>query len=88
MLPVVGLGAGVYVSADGPYSGVASFVLGSYLGVFGVVLTLGGLLASDQVPLLAGVGIILSSLGIVAIAASVLRFVAAYRSTAPAVSSE
>lgn len=88
VFPVVGLGAGVYVYADGPYSGVALLLLGSYLGVFGFALIFGGLLATDQGTLLAGVGIILLGSAIVSIAASIQRFVSAYRSTVPTFGSQ
>ena len=73
VLPAVGLAAGVYAYADGPYSGVSLFCLGSYLGVFGVGLAFGTLAAeSPSVPLLIG-GVALVALAVVAIVASLLR---------------
>ncbi len=73
VLPAVGLAAGVYAYAGGPYSGVPLFCLGSYLGVFGVGLAFGTLAAeSPSVPLLIG-GVALVALAVVAIVASLLR---------------
>jgi hypothetical protein len=43
VLPAAGLLAGAYVSLGGPYSGVPLFLLGSYLGLFGLGLLLSGL---------------------------------------------
>ncbi|GGJ13365.1 hypothetical protein GCM10008995_24020 [Halobellus salinus] len=73
VLPALGLASGVYAYADGPYSGVSLFCLGSYLGVFGVGLAFGTLAtASTSVPLLIG-GVVLVALAVVAIVASLLR---------------
>lgn len=88
VFPVVGLGSGVYVYADGTYSGIALFLPGSYLGVFGVALIFGGLLTPNQGTPLVGVGIILLSSAIVSITASIRRFVSAYRSTVPTFGSQ
>ena len=73
VLPVLGVLAGIYAYAGGPYSGVPLFCLGSYLGVFGVGLAFGTLAAeSPSVPLLIG-GVALVALAVVAIVASLLR---------------
>jgi hypothetical protein len=73
VLPTVGLAVGVYAYAGGPYSGIPLFCLGSYLGVFGVGLAFGTLVAeSPSVPLLIG-GVALVALAVVAIVASLLQ---------------
>jgi hypothetical protein len=75
VLPALGLAAGVYAYAGGPYSGIPLFCLGSYLGVFGVGLAFGTLVAeSPSIPLLIG-GVTLVALAVVAIVASLLRLV-------------
>jgi hypothetical protein len=75
VLPALGLAAGVYTSASGPYAGIPLFCFGSYLGVFGVGLAFGTLAAvSPSIPLLIG-GIALVALGVVAILTSLLRLV-------------
>lgn len=73
VLPVAGLLAGVYAYADGPYSAVPLFLLGSYLGVFGLALTLGSALGPNLLGIPLGVGVLLLSLSLVALVASVLR---------------
>jgi len=77
VLPVLGVGVGVYASAGGPYSGAPLFALGSYLGVFGVGLAFGTLAAASTSPLLLIAGLALVALGVVAIVASLLRLVGA-----------
>ncbi|MCQ4334181.1 hypothetical protein KM295_11970 [Natronomonas sp. F2-12] len=79
VLPVTGLLAGVYAYTDGPYSVVPLFFLGSYLGVFGLALTLGSVLGPNPIGLFVGVGIVLLSLSLVALVASVLRSTASVR---------
>lgn len=83
VLPVVGLLAGIYASVGGPYGAVPLFVLGSYLGIFGLALTLGYLLAPTPMGLPLVVGIVLLPLSIVALVASVLQLVASLRSGPP-----
>jgi hypothetical protein len=73
VLPVAGLLAGAYAYADGPYSAVLLFALGSYLGVVGLSLTLGSLLAPAPAGLILGVGLLIVALALAALAASVLR---------------
>ena len=73
LLPVAGFLAGVYAYADGPYSVVPLFLLGSYLGVFGLGLTLGSVLGSTPVGLPRGIGVVPLSLSLVALVTSVLR---------------
>lgn len=73
VLPILGLAAGAYAYAGGPYSGIPLFCLGSYLGVFGVGLAFGTLVAtSPSIPLVIG-GVTLVALAVVAIVASLLR---------------
>ena len=73
VLPALGLAAGLYAYAGGPYSGIPLFCLGSYLGVFGVGLAFGTLVAeSPSVPILVG-GVALVALAVAAIVASLLR---------------
>ena len=73
VLPVLGLAAGVYAYVGGPYSGIPLFSLGSDLGVFGVGLAFGTLVAaSPSLPLLIG-GVTLVALAVVVIVASLLR---------------
>ncbi|MEF8840229.1 MAG: hypothetical protein V5A62_01200 [Haloarculaceae archaeon] len=79
VLPVAGLLAGVYAYSDGPYSVVPLFLLGSYLGVFGLALTLGSVLGPNPIGLPLGIGIVLLSLSLVAVVASVLRSTASVR---------
>jgi len=73
VLPVAGVLAGVYAYTDGPYSVVPLFLLGSYLGVFGLGLTLGGVLGTGPLGVPFGVGVLLSVLSVVALVASILR---------------
>jgi len=73
VLPVAGILAGAYAYADGPYSVPPLFLLGSYLGVFGIALTLGTLLGPNPVGVHLGVGVVLLGLSLVALVASVLR---------------
>lgn len=73
VLPVIGLISGVYAALDGPYSTVPVFVLGSYLGVFGLALVFGTLLSPNPVGITTGIGIALLALSVVALVASLLR---------------
>jgi len=73
VLPVAGLLAGVYAYTDGPYSVVPLFLLGSYLGVFGLGLALGSVLGTNPIGVTAGAGLLLSLLSLVALMAGVLR---------------
>jgi len=73
VLPVAGLLAGVYAYTDGPYGVVPLFLLGSYLGVFGLGLTLGSVLGTNPIGISLGVGVVLLVLSLVALVASVLR---------------
>jgi hypothetical protein len=76
LLPVGGVFAGVYAVIDGPYSTVLLFDFGSYLGVFGLALTFGRLLASDPISLLLWIGITFLLLSVTALVASVRPLVA------------
>jgi hypothetical protein len=76
LLPVAGFGAGVYAYADGPYSVVPLFLLGSYLGVFGLGLMLGSVLSSTPVGLPFVLGVVLLVLSLVALVTSVSRTIA------------
>ncbi|MBB6647640.1 hypothetical protein [Halobellus ruber] len=88
ILPALGLAAGVYAYAGGPYSGVPLFCLGSYLGVFGVGLAFGTLVAtSTSVRLLVG-GVALVGLAVVAIVASLLRLFGSVGVSLPGISTE
>ena len=73
VLPVAGLLAGVYAYSDGPYGVVPLFLLGSYLGMFGLGLTLGSVLGTNPIGISLGVGVVLLVLSLVALVASVLR---------------
>jgi hypothetical protein len=76
LLPVAGFGAGVYAYADGPYSVVPLFLLGSYLGVFGLGLMLGSVLSSTPLGLPFALGVVLLVLSLVALVTSVSRTIA------------
>jgi hypothetical protein len=73
VLPVVGIVFGAYAVLEGPHSGAFVFLAGSYLGVLGIALALGGV-ASAAVALV-GVGVFV--LSVVAVVTSVRSFVAA-----------
>jgi hypothetical protein len=73
VLPVAGLLAGVYAYSDGPYGVVPLFLLGSYLGMFGLGLTLGSVLGTNPIGISLGVGVVLLVLSLVALVASVLQ---------------
>ncbi len=73
VLPLTGLLAGVYAYADGPYSSLPLFLLGSYLGVFGLALTAGSVLRPNPIGLPLGIGLVLLGLSLVALLAVVLR---------------
>jgi uncharacterized membrane protein len=79
VLPAAGLLAGVYAYADTRYSVVPLFLLGSYLGVFGLALILGSVLGPNRIGLPLGVGVALLSLSLVALVASVLRSIGSVR---------
>lgn len=73
VLPALGLSAGVFAYAGGPYAGVPLFVFGSYLGVFGVGVTFGALVTTAPSAALVGVGVALVALAVTALVASLLR---------------
>lgn len=73
VLPALGLAAGIYAYAGGPYSGVPVFCFGSYLGVFGVGLAFGTLAATSTSPALLIGGVALVALAVVAVIASLLQ---------------
>jgi len=79
VLPVLGLVTGVYAALDGPYSTVPAFVLGSYLGVFGLALVFGTLLSPNPVGITTWIGLVLLALAVVALVASLLRVAASLR---------
>lgn len=79
VLPAAGVLAGVYAYADGPYSGVLLFLLGSYLGVFGLALILGSVLGPNPLGLPLGIGVGLLSLSVVTLVASALRSIGSVR---------
>lgn len=83
VLPALGLLAGVYAYAGGPYAGVPLFALGSYLGVVGIGLAFGTLVAASTSPVLLAAGIALVGLAVVAIVASLLRLVGSMGITLP-----
>ena len=60
----------VYADAHGPNSVVPLFLLGSYLGVFGLELMLGSVLGSTPIGLPLGIGVVLLSLSLVALVTS------------------
>jgi hypothetical protein len=79
VLPVVGILGGSYTYTDGRYSGVSLFLFGSYLGVFGLAVTLGSVLASGWIELSLWIGIGLLACSVTALAASVNRLVSLVR---------
>jgi hypothetical protein len=69
VLPVTGIAAGVYAYVHGPFSVVALFVLGCYLGFLGLALSLGALLSSNPagIPLVVGLlGVLCATLALLA----------------------
>lgn len=79
VIPLLGLFAGVYTYVGGAYGAVPLFLLGSYLGVFGVGLTFGGLLSQAPVGLPVAVGVASFLLAMVALVSSLLGLVASFR---------
>mgnify|MGYP006875060498 FL=1 len=77
VLPVLGVLAGIYAYAGGPHGGLPLFAFGSYLGVFGVGVAFGTLVAASTSPVLLAAGFALVALGVVAVVTSVLRLVGA-----------
>lgn len=73
VLPILGLSSGLYAYTGGPYGGIPLFCLGSYLGIFGVGLAFGTLVAGSPSILLLIGGVTLVALAMVAIVASLLR---------------
>lgn len=71
LLPAGGMVIGGYALFGGSYSGVFVFVAGSYLGVLGIALALGGVTSAFVA--LAGAGVFL--LSVVAVVTSVRSFV-------------
>jgi hypothetical protein len=78
-LPALGLLAGGYAAIGGPYAAVPLFALGSYLGVFGLGLALGSLLAPPPAGGLLATGLVLLSLAVVALVSSIRRSAAVVR---------
>jgi hypothetical protein len=74
VLPVLGLLAGLYAAIGGPYGTVLLFLLGTYVGVFGLALTLGGLLTAGPVGFPLVVGLALLPLSLLALVSSLLRW--------------
>lgn len=73
LLPVAGLLAGLHVAISGRYAAPLLFSFGTYLGVFGLAVTLGSLLATGSSGVLAVLGATLVVLGVVALVAGVHR---------------
>lgn len=71
VIPVAGLLAGAYSYVGGRHGTAGLFLLGSYLGVFGLALLVGGLLAADPGGLPVGVGVVLLLLALTALASSI-----------------
>jgi hypothetical protein len=73
VLPAVGILGGIYAYRDGPFGAVPLFVLGSYLGFFGLALSFGALLSANP----AGIPLVVGLLGvlcaIIALVAGVLQ---------------
>lgn len=76
VLPALGLLAGVYASLDAPHGSVPLFVFGSYLGLVGLALAVGGALAATPSGLAVGVGLVVLALAVAALVASVLSVTA------------
>mgnify|MGYP006948679574 FL=1 len=76
VFPAVGILAGVYAAIDGPYHTALLFFLGSYLGVFGLALTVGRLLAPDPISLSLWIGLALLPLSVTVLLASLQPLVA------------
>jgi len=75
VLPTIGVAAGVYAYAGGPYAGGLAFAMGSYLGVFGIGLGFGTLVATGtSTPLLLG-GITIVGCALTAIVGTVWELV-------------
>lgn len=83
VFPALGLLAGIYTYAGGPFSAVGSFLLGSYLGIVGLALTFGALLTRTPVGLPLAVGVIILPLGVVAVVTSLLQLLASFRVGVP-----
>ena len=76
VLPAVGMLAGVYAAIDGPYHTALLFFFGSYLGMFGLALTFGRLLAPDPIGLSLWIGLALLPLSVTVLLASLQPLVA------------
>lgn len=79
VLPVGGLLAGLYAVLGGPYSGAPVFLLGTYLGIVGLALTVGNLLASTGAGILLAMGLVLVVLSLVALVTSLLSLFGSFR---------
>jgi len=79
VLPIVGVGAGVYAYRGGPYRTVPILVLSGYLGVVGLGLALGALLAPATAGLVLGTGIAGVACAVVALIASLAELVGGVR---------
>jgi hypothetical protein len=73
VLPVAGLLAGGYVAVDGPYETGLPFAFGTYLGIVGIGVTVGTLLAPRPSWTFLGFGIVMLGLAVVALATMALR---------------
>jgi len=78
VLPVGAVIAGVYAVLGGPYAGAGLFAFGSYLGLMGLSTVLGNALSSGGAALLV-VGVVVVTLAVAALVASVVGFVDAVR---------
>ncbi|MFB6111731.1 MAG: hypothetical protein ABEJ35_04250 [Halobacteriaceae archaeon] len=77
VLPVAGLLGGAYAYFEGPYSGLPLFVLGSYMGVFGLGLSLTTGLSRRPSGILLGAGLLILAFAVTAVVASVFSVVSA-----------
>jgi hypothetical protein len=73
VLPLVGVAVGLYTYTAGSYHTVPLFLLASYLGVFGLALTLGSLLSPDPIGPALVVGLVLLPLAVLALVGSLLE---------------
>ena len=72
-LPAAGILGGIYAYRDGPFGAAALFVLGSYLGFFGIALSFGALLSANPVGIPLGVGLLGVLCATLALVAGVLQ---------------
>ncbi|WP_152420656.1 hypothetical protein [Halorubrum tebenquichense] len=77
VLPAAGILGRIYAYRGGPFGAVPLFVLGSYLGFFGIALSFGALLSAAPVgiPLVGGLlGVLCATLALVTGLLQVTRF--------------